>query len=257
MPRYFIKRVRIEGFRGINNEGEPLELLLKTDRVNSIFGANALGKSSTFEALSYAINGTVPKLDRLPAADEPASYYANRFHGSGTSTVSILFQPDDASGDVEITVSRAPNGTRSVSSSTGLADPEKFLRALDTELALLDHELFLEFVNDTPLRRGRAFSGLLGLAPLSEFRQTLEVLSNRKNVNADFEIDTLEQEIGRVRQDEKGAESSLRTAFRGFFSQELPSVPNLEEIATSVASALSQIPLVLLCYKIRHISCKN
>src|ERR1039458_6124232 len=151
MARYFIKRLQIEGFRGINNQGDPLDLSFKTDSVNSVFAANALGKSSTFEALSYAIKGIVPKLERLPASDNPQGYYANRFHGTGVSTVSITFQPDDASDDAVITVTRDPAGNRSVVSPSGFPDPDGLLRSLDTELALLDHELFLEFVNDAPL----------------------------------------------------------------------------------------------------------
>src|SRR5258707_5704919 len=49
--RYFLTSLQIEGFRGINNEGAPLELSFKTDQVNSVFAANAQGKSSVFEAL--------------------------------------------------------------------------------------------------------------------------------------------------------------------------------------------------------------
>src|ERR1700722_3387323 len=140
MTRYFIKHIQIKGFRGINNEGEPLDVLLKTDSVNSLFAANALGKSSTFEALSYAIKGVVPKLDKLPASDDAQAYYSNRFHGTGVSTVSITFQPDDDTENVEITVSRSAAGVRSIVSPSGLANPEQFLRELNTDLALLDHD---------------------------------------------------------------------------------------------------------------------
>jgi recombinational DNA repair ATPase RecF len=46
----------LHAFRGINNEGTPLEIKFRPDAVNSIFAANGLGKSSLFEALTYAIS---------------------------------------------------------------------------------------------------------------------------------------------------------------------------------------------------------
>jgi hypothetical protein len=244
MARYFLKRLQIEGFRGINNQREPLDLSLKTDCVNSVFAANALGKSSIFEALSYAIRGVVPKLERLPASDDPHGYYANRFHGTGVSTVSIVFQPDDASADVEIQVTRDVAGNRSVVSPSGLSDPENFLRSLDTELALLDHDMFLEFVNDAPLKRGRTFSGLLGLSPLSEFRQILEILSNRRNLNTDFELETLGRLKDREESDAKDIEKNLRSAFRGFFSKEPEAVLDFVNIGEVALVALKSIPLI-------------
>jgi putative transposase len=39
---------------------------------------------------------------------------------------------------------------------------------LDHPFLLLDHHRFLSFIQDTPLLRGRVFSSLLGLRPLSE-----------------------------------------------------------------------------------------
>jgi len=51
MSRYFLVKLEVEGFRGINNEGAPLELHFSEDRVNSLFAPNAQGKSSIFEAL--------------------------------------------------------------------------------------------------------------------------------------------------------------------------------------------------------------
>lgn len=244
MVRYFLKRLQIEGFRGINNQGEPLDLSFKTDCVNSVFAVNALGKSSTFEALAYAVKGIVPKLEKLPASENPADYYANRFHGTGISTVTIILAPDDGSADVTITVSRDSNGKRSVVSPSGFPKPEELLHSLDTELALLDHERFLQFVNDTPLERGRTFSGLLGLSPLSEFRQVLEVLSNRRNLNTDLELETLARLKSREEEDAKDIENNLRAAFRGFFSKEPDPTLDLDAIGAAVVVALNAVPVV-------------
>src|ERR1700723_3728442 len=119
MTRYFIKKVQIEGFRGINNQGDPLDLSFRTNCVNSVFAANALGKSSIFDALAYAIKGHVRKLDILPASDNPSDYYVNRFHGTGTATILLHLEPDDGSKEVEIAVTRDSDGNRSVISPSG------------------------------------------------------------------------------------------------------------------------------------------
>jgi hypothetical protein len=244
MPRYFLKRLQIEGFRGINNQGEPLDLQFKSDSVNSVFAANALGKSSTFEALSYAIKGVVPKLERLPAVEDPLGYYANRFHGTGTSTVSVILEPDDGSPDVALTVTRSPAGSRSVSSPSGYLQPEQLLSSLDTELALLDYDLFLEFVNDTPLKRGRTFSGLLGLSPLSEFRQALEVLSNRRNLNTDLDLEWLGTLKSREEQQARDTGKTVRESYRKFFSKEADSPLDIESISKDTLAALKAIALI-------------
>jgi hypothetical protein len=150
MARYFLKRLQIEGFRGINNEGDPLDLAFDTESVNSVFAVNAHGKSSSYEALAYAIKGIVPKLERLPASEDAGSYYVNRFHSGGKSTVSLCLKPDDGSADILLTVTRDNASTqRLVTSPSGFPDPEGLLRSLDSDLALLDHDRFLDFVNDT------------------------------------------------------------------------------------------------------------
>lgn len=41
MPRYFLNRLKIEGFRGVNNQGNPLDISFKPNAVNSIFAVNA------------------------------------------------------------------------------------------------------------------------------------------------------------------------------------------------------------------------
>ena len=35
MPRYFLRRLSIEGFRGVNNENDPLDISFRPDAVNS------------------------------------------------------------------------------------------------------------------------------------------------------------------------------------------------------------------------------
>jgi AAA domain len=68
---WFLEGIEIEGIRGINNEGEPLKLKFKADCVNSISAPNAVGKSSIYDALSFALTGKIPKLDRLLQSEQP------------------------------------------------------------------------------------------------------------------------------------------------------------------------------------------
>jgi len=213
MSRYFLVKIKIEGFRGINNANKPLELKFKTDAVNSVFAANALGKSSVFEALTYAIKGCIPKLDELPAADRSADYYCNLFHCDRKSFIELIFRPDDSSPDVVITVERKPDGTRRVNSPSGHTDPSKFLEKLGSELSFLDHKTFQKFIEDSPLKRGRSFSTLLGSSQLSEYRQILNSLSNAGNINTDFKLNILETKYDSLIRQEQAIRDRINQNF--------------------------------------------
>src|SRR5450432_3322839 len=90
---WFLEQISIEGFRGINNAGAPLELKFHPDKLNSVFAPNGVGKSSIFEAVTYVLTGAIPKLDALPAAERSASYYLNCFHPAHMGTVSLTLRP--------------------------------------------------------------------------------------------------------------------------------------------------------------------
>lgn len=194
MARYFLRRLSVEGFRGINNQNSPLILEFKSDSVNSIFAGNGIGKSSLFEALHYAVYGTVTKLEKLNEEENAGDYYCNRFHTGGAAKIELTFSPDDGSDDVEIHVQRTIAGARTVSSPSGHSDPDKFLMELQSDLRFLDHKGFMDFIEDSPLSRGRTFSGLIGLSKISNFRQALQTLSHGGNINRDFQLTTLATE---------------------------------------------------------------
>jgi DNA repair exonuclease SbcCD ATPase subunit len=222
MTRYFLVLLRIEGFRGINNSSDPLELKFKSNAVNSIFGPNGLGKSSIYDALSFAIRGSIPKLEELPQADAPKSYYSNRFHQTGTSTIELTFESDNGGPNVEIRIVRSPKGQRTVVSPTGHSNPEQFLKDLDSEFVLLDQNTFQRFVADSPLQRGRTFSGLLGLAKLSEYRQVLQTLSHRRTLDTDFEIKTLSARSTDAQRERERALLNARMHYKSITGNELP-----------------------------------
>ena len=74
MSGWYLHGIEIEGFRGINNEGDPLILRFKDDCVSSISAPNGVGKSSIFDAISFALRGGIPKLDGLPASESGENY---------------------------------------------------------------------------------------------------------------------------------------------------------------------------------------
>lgn len=244
MTRYFLTKLTVEGFRGINNESDPLVLVFKPDAVNSVFGPNGLGKSSIFEALAYAIAGKIQKLEGLPAADEAESYYVNRFHSKQSATIGLTFLPDDGSPAIEIQVNRSPSATRSVSSPSGHPDPAKLLDDFAAGGALLDYKTFGQFVEDTPLRRGRTFSGLVGLGPLSEFRQILEALAHGKALKGDFALDTLDAECKGQEQQTIDALARIRSAYRQLIGSDMSEPLNPAAVGTEVCAALANVALL-------------
>ena len=183
MPRYYLSQISIEGFRGINNDGDPLVIKFKPNTVNSIHAHNGVGKTSIFEAIHFAIFGTVPRLTRLQGAEHPEAYVVNRFHPAGEATVSLWFDADDGTGTVEITVKRDGTGARTVTSGSAHADPEGFLHNLREDFVLVDYTKFAEFVDASALERGRSFASLVGLSSYSRLRQSLEGAADTRSLN--------------------------------------------------------------------------
>lgn len=245
--------MRVEGFRGINNEGLPLELMFKSDSVNSIFAVNGSGKSSIFEALTYAIRGSVPKLDALQAQDKAHTYINNKFHSKQTATINLSFQEDvPGSTEVQVTVIRDENGLRKVTGSSGLTDPEKFLRSFDRDFALVDYQTFARFMDDSPLNRGRSFSSLVGLAKYSNLRQMLQALSDTRAFNTEFGMRELSAELETTKKSVDQELKALSVPFAALVGNE--SLTNLElpEIAERVVVSLAQVELLR-----PHVESKN
>ena len=244
MTRYFLTCAKIEGFRGINNEGDPLTVKFRTDAVNSIFAANGMGKSSLFEAISYAITGTLPKLDRMVAAESAKEYYCNQFHTKKRAEILLTFSPDDGSEDVEIKVVRDANGRRTVSSPTGYGTPELLLSALADETALLDHQTFIKFLLDSPLERGKAFSSLLGLSKLAEVRQGLSALANTTAFNTDSNIKVLEAQVILSGPQLLHTQLALKQDYLGLVGTPLTEPIDATNAAAQAVAALAGVPLL-------------
>jgi DNA repair exonuclease SbcCD ATPase subunit len=245
MTRYFLTRIRVEGFRGINNEGHPLDLKFRPDAVNSVFAVNGIGKSSLFEALAYAISNRVPKLEELQAAERPEDYICNRFHSRRHATIDLEFEPDDGSATiVSIRVERNAAGQRTVSSQSGHADPQGFLASLNENFTLLDYRTFARFIDDSPLERGRSFSALLGLSAYSDVRQCLQAASETRTLNTDLEIRTVSTLIETAQQASQQALTSMLTNHERITGKLFQDVARLDEYLADVGTALGGVELL-------------
>jgi DNA repair exonuclease SbcCD ATPase subunit len=244
MTRYFLAMATIEGFRGINNEGDPLEIKFKVDAVNSVFAANGLCKSSLFEALSYAITGTVPKLDRMVAAESAKDYYANRFHTKQRAEIVLTLRPDDGGPDAIVKVVRETNGKRVVTSTNGVAKPEELLAALDDETVLLDHHTFTKFLLDSPLDRGKSFSTLLGLSKLAEVRQGLSTVSDTLSFNNESGLKVLEGEVALSTVAFGNTKAALKQDYFGLVGTQLVEPISPAKVGADTVEALADVPLL-------------
>lgn len=244
MPRYFLKRLAVEGFRGINNENAPLDIKFEPNSVNSVFAVNGIGKSSIFEALCFAIHGTIPKLELLQAQERPQDYYCNRFHSKKTASILIEFQPDDGTSDVSVLVVRDADGNRTVVSPSGHTDPEAFLMTLKEAFALLDYKTFARFIEESPLERGRTFSALLGLAEYSDCRQALQSVSDTRVLNTDLETKVISTIVDNAKTGVQSALLTMRSSYEKVTGKPLEDLDKLDECANDVTTGLGNVELL-------------
>ncbi len=253
MVRYFLKQIEIEGFRGINNEGDPLRIKFKPDFVNSLFAPNAQGKSSIYEAICYAIKGNIPKLEALLSSDRAEEYYCNRFNSTGNAKILITFTSEDGSSDVDILITRDRHGNRKVESPSGYNMPEILLENLNNELCLIDQKTFNKFVEDSPLDRGRTFSSLLGLGILSEYRQALEALANTRSLNSDFSIEQLKSDIKTKKTILDRYIQNIKIPFNKITNLTFSVPLNKEFIVNNATSVLKDEDLLKECFQEKNI----
>lgn len=243
MSGWFLTKVAIEGFRGINNQGDPLELKFKADKVNSVFATNGIGKSSIFDAITYALTGAIPKLKGLPSAEAGESYYLNRFHPADYGTVALTLTPEAGGGDMVVTITRHENGNRTVATSDG-SNGEAILRELNREFVLLDARTFQKFIEDKPLERGRDFAGLLGLNSYSTLRKSLEAAANTRAFNNFFDATGTTAKNTHAEGDLAKATASVKEAYKVLIGDDLdPAMPE-EDLTAKAHSALAHIALI-------------
>jgi len=243
---WLLEGLSIEGFRGINNEGKPLELKFKIDKVNSVSAVNGVGKTSIYDAIRFAISGRLPWLEGLPATDREGDYYLNRFHGAKTATIKLKLVELATGQQCEVTVTRDRHGNRSVA-ATPPWDGTAILKALDREFVLLDGPTFQNFIAATPQTRGRTFAGLLGLSEYSKTRQALAALSHTRAFNNHFGTTNTQQSQAHAEKRRKDAGEAICRDYGILAGHDWTQMP-LEETLAICHKALEQIgPLKHLC----------
>ena len=241
-PRWFLSRIQIEGFRGINNEGVPLSLKFLTDGVNSVSAPNGVGKSSVYDALAYALTGRIEKLDRLKQAERGHEYYLNRFH-PGDGTVKLTLAPDNGAAEVTITVQRSSAGARTVTTSDG-SDGEALLSELNREFVLLDGPTFQSFIDHPALERGRTFAGLLGLARYSDLRQGLQALANTRAFNTHFDVTARAGQKANADRRVAAARTSIAADYAGLVKEALEPHAAALDAQSRCHAALESTPVL-------------
>jgi hypothetical protein len=243
VTRYFLSSLTIEGFRGINNDGDPLVLKFKTDAVNSIHAPNGVGKSSIFEAVHFAIYGNIPRLKALQDAEQGDSYVVNKFHPGQQATIDLVFRSDDGSAEIAIRVTRSANGARAVTSPSGHPQPEDFLASLREDFVLVDYGRFAKLIDISALERGRSFASLVGLSRYSRLRQAFEGAKRTQNINSDLGLSALDTEV-------KTSERALIAVERRVIAAHDVvaggggAIDKLADLKTAATSALSAIALL-------------
>jgi hypothetical protein len=248
MSRYFLKQVTVEGFRGINNHGSPLVLDFKPDCVNSVHAQNGVGKTSLYEALQYAINGKISRLSQLQDAEQGDSYIVNRFHPGSCASIDLTFSSDDGTPDTRIVVARDGNGSKTVTSPTGHADPDAFLAALREDFVLVDYHAFAGFIDATALNRGRSFASLIGLSAYSNLRQALEGATDTRSLKADLGIPALETLIAGEAAKISDAKRRILEAYQEMTGLEITAVDDradLEAKATAVLAGIGTLSPIM------------
>ena len=244
MTRYFLGNLTIEGFRGINNDGDPLVLKFKADAVNSIHAPNGVGKSSIFEAVHFAIYGNVPRLKSLQDAEQGDSYIVNKFHPGQQATIDLLFRSDDGSPDIAIRVTRGANSARAVSSPSGHPQPEDFLASLQEDFVLVDYGRFAKLIDISALERGRSFASLVGLSRYSRLRQAFEGAKRTQNMNGDLGLSALDTEVKTSERALSAIERRIIAAHDAVAGAGGAAIDKLVDLKTAVTSALSAIALL-------------
>ena len=228
MSGWYLGQISIEGFRGINNENSPLILKLQPDRVNSISAPNGVGKSSIFEAVSYALTGAIPKLESLLTGEQGQNYYLNLFHSGSIGTIELTLLPVSGGAAVTLTVVRDSIGNRIISTSYG-SNGEAIIAELNREFVLLDSKSFQHFIELKPLDRGRSFAGLLGLERYSELRQGLLGLSNTRAFNNHFGVAARKAAKSAAESSGQQAHKNIQQAYTILASEDFdPSWPEAE-----------------------------
>lgn len=192
MSKIYIKSISIEGFRGINNENDPLKIPFNHNGVTSFFAENGMGKSSIYEALYYCINGYLPKFDDLHRDIRDDKTKKNLFH-SNNGKIEIIFINDN---NIETKIEFEVNdrGDRNIIYSS-IPDPQIFLDSIYSDQNFLDYNTFIQILIKSPEETGKLFSELVGFSGFPFIKNKIDKIARTQNINTDFQKSFKEKEI--------------------------------------------------------------
>lgn len=190
MNRQFIKSISIEGFRGINNKGNPLIIDFNKDGITSIFSPNGGGKSSIFDALSYCLNNELKCFKSIEHENQDYKTVRNLFH-EGDGKIVIELEDDKLiANKIEFKIDT--NGHKEiVSPNKPLA--ELLINQIMDIHNFLDYNSFTDIINNSPENAGKTFLRLIGYEKFSIIQDKLGKLA--RNIERDFNINSKKNEI--------------------------------------------------------------
>lgn len=211
MNKVYIKSISIEGFRGINNENNPLIVPFNYNGVTSIFSENGMGKSSIYEALYYCINDCLPKFDDLHREIRDDKTKKNLFH-SNNGKIEIIFI-DDINAETKIEFEINNRGERNIIASSVL-NPQLFLDSISSDQNFLDYNTFIQILFKSPEETGKLFSDLVGLSEFPFIKGKIDKITRTQNINTDFQKSYKENEIKENKQRIEELENKILNNFK-------------------------------------------
>ncbi len=192
MTRQYIKSISIEGFRGINNENDPLILDFKMNGITSIFATNGIGKSSIFDALSYCLNDELKCLKPLQHENQDKTSIQNIFHSGDGKIDIVLCDNNGAENTINIKIDN--QGGKEVVSSNKLVI-EAIIEDIKDIHNFLDYNAFADIIYSNPKDAGKIFLKLIGYEEFSEIQDSLDTLARTQNLTRDYKIEADKNEV--------------------------------------------------------------
>jgi recombinational DNA repair ATPase RecF len=183
MDKYYINSISIEGFRGINNQGNPLIIQFQPNGVTSFFGENGMGKSSIYEAFLFSLLGRIIRFDDYHRDITDKRTTKNLFHvGDGNINIEFI---DDSKRKTDINIKIGTNAERTINSTT-ITNPEVFLTNLCSNLNFIDYKSFEKILLKSSEETGKLFSNLVGFEKFNNIKDKFDKISRTQNINNDF-----------------------------------------------------------------------
>ena len=118
------------------------------------------------------------------------------------------------------------------------------LESLNEDFTLLDYRTFQEFIDSTPLNRGRSFAALLGLSRYSFVTQALRSVADARAINADLGLSDLTAQLTASTTNSQSALNRLGSSYERLTGKQITDVSNLDAYVSDVLAALAGIAII-------------